>query len=418
MSARRPAALVALLTRRPGRKSSLFVAGSVASLVGLVSTSVVAARLLGTDSFSAYAAMVSVMALLGSGVAAAMEQEAARSTAERGLASDLRPVLRHSGLAVSAAAALALVPTGWQSALFNEQALPASLLVAAGVVGLHAGAIGRGVLAGTDRRALLGLSIALTGSLPLAVGLLLTWLGVDGFLAFGVGTVVGAGSGAIVALPALVALVVKRTGGSQATVALGKLIAGNVFLTANMVAVPAVLRVHVDDLSASVVASLQIVVSLSRLSTLLVANTVPVVIARTVRFPRGRFALAATAGAAGFGTAAVVGTTVLAPYLLPLVFGTGFDVTFGQAALGALSVLFLNPAYVLTGVAVGRGRSGLVAWSWAAGAIVLALVAVWPSPSGISAVLMGITLSAAIPALLLLGGLTVLAPSTTDKAAG
>jgi hypothetical protein len=222
-------------------------------------------------------------------------------------------------------------------------------------------------------------------------------LGVDGFLAFGLGTVVGGSSAFFVALPVALGLVARGGNESDPPARLGGLIAGNLFLTANMVAIPAVLRVHVDDLGASVVASLQIVVSLSRLTTLLVASGVSVVVAAAVRRPHGGVVLGAVVGATGLGAVAVLGSALLAPAVLPVVFGHDFGIDSGTAALAAVSAIFLNPAYVLTGLAVARDRSPLIAWGWAAGAVALAMVACWPGGLGSTAVLTGITCSAALP---------------------
>ena len=364
---------------------------------------------MGTDDFSAYAAMVSVLGVLGTGVAGAMEQETSRRVATAaGGSGPLRPPIAHSAAAAALAAVVVLLPTGWQQALFAERAPTAAVLVVVGVLALHAAAIGRGALAGSGHRAQLGLAIALTGMLPVVLGGLLVLVGVDGFLAFGLGTVLGGGSGALVALPVLRILMRgPREGSGQAPSRLGRLVAANLFLTANMVAVPAVLRVHVDDLSASVVASLQIVVSLSRLSTLLVANAVSVVVAAVSRDHRSRTVLRYAAGATAFGVVAVLSTAVLAPVLLPLVFGPGYEVDVGLAALAAVSVVFLNPAYILTGVAVARGRDGLIAWAWAGGAVVLGMVAGWRSPPGAAAILTGIAVSAALPTMIMGSGLAV-----------
>jgi O-antigen/teichoic acid export membrane protein len=368
-----------------------------------VATSVVAARVLGTDSFSAYAAMVSVLGVLGTGVAGAVEQETARRVASAADESEaLRPPLMHSLVAVVVAALVVLVPLGWQEALLAHRAHTGQVLILLGVVGLHAAAVARGLLAGTHRRALLGLAICLTGVLPVLLGSTLAFLGVDGFLAFGIGTVVGSSSAVVVAVPAL-----RSHRGARArraddpAVRLAGLVAGNLFLTANMVAVPAVLRVHVDDLSSGVVASLQIVVSLSRLSTLLVANGVSVVVASAARDPRGSTLRVAAAGATAFGVLAAVATAALAPVLLPLVFGSGYSIGVGLAGLGAVSVLFLNPAYVLTGVAAARGQGNLVAAAWGGGALALAVVAAWPGPTSAAGVLTGIAASAAVPAALM-----------------
>ena len=387
------------------RQSSLFGLGSVAALAGLVANSVVAARAMGTDAFSAYAAMVSLLGVLGTGAAGAMEQETARraASAARG---EVRPPFAHAGAAAAIAAAIMLVPLHWQAVLFGERAWTAAFLVSAGVLGTHAAAIARGILAGNGQRARLGLAIALTGVLPVVLGALLLWTGIDPFLAFGIGTVVGSASSLAVAAPEFAASIsAHRSDRRESQSRLGLVIAGNLFLTANMVAVPAVLRVHVDDLTSSVVASLQIVVSLSRLSTLLVANGVSVVVALAARDPHGKTITRVCLGAAAFGGLAVVGTAVLAPVLLPLVFGPGYDVTVGTAALASLSVLFLNPAYILTGIAVARHRGELIAGGWAAGALLLALVAAWPDPPGSSAVLLGVVVSSALPTVIMSVGL-------------
>lgn len=258
------------------------------------------------------------------------------------------------------------------------------------------------------RRALLGLAIALTGSLPVLIGGLGTMAGVDPFVAFGVGAAAGGGSSALVAFPVLRrdgrAAVRGVTDPAEAAGLTG-LVAGNLFLTANMVAVPAVLRLHVDDLTPAVVASLQIAVSLSRLSTLLVGNAVSVVVAAAARHRRGHLLLAGSLAAGVFGLAAALGTAAVSPVLLPSVFGAEYGIDFTFALLASLSVLFLNPGYVLTGWAVARHRTGLIAASWAGGAAVLSAVAVWPSEVTATFVLLGIALSALIPLAVLALGL-------------
>lgn len=404
------------------RQSSLFALGSAVSLAGLVATSVVAARLMGTDAFSAYAAMLSILGVLGTGVAGALEQETARRAATAiDRARGARPPLALAAGASTVAALIVLLPLGWQETLFDHRAAEASGLIILGVIGLHVAALAKGALAGEGYRARLGLAIGLTGVLPVASGTALALTGLDPFLAFGVGTVIGGSCAIAVAGPVRGAFLAPRSSFvTQSSAQMTALIAGNLLLTANMVAVPAVLRAHVDDLSTSVVASLQIVVSLSRLSTLFVANAVSVVVAAASREPRGHAVLGGTAAAAAFGCVATLGTALLAPILLPVVFGSAYSVGVGSAALASISVLFLNPAFVLTGVAVARGRNELIAWAWGCGAIVLAVVAGWPEPPGGAAVLTGIAISAALPAVIMVPGLARRRPfgqKTTRRAA-
>lgn len=408
------------LSLRLSRQSALFAAGSVASLVGLVASSVVAARVMGTEAFSAYAALVSVIGVLGTGVAGALEQETARRATVLGSAMSLADLpVRHAGGAVGLATMLSVIPAGWQEHLFGaERTWIATLLIVVGVVGLHAAALARGLLAATGARARLGVAVGLTGVLPVLLGPGLAGVGVSPFVAFGVGTVVGGGSSVALAATALRNLATRARPTRDISSRLGELIAANLFLTANMVAVPAVLRSHVEDLSAPVVASLQIVVSLSRLSTLLVSNGVSLVVAVATRDRASRLLLLASGGAAALGLAAVVGSALLAPWLLPWVFGQGYGVAPGTAALAAASVVFLNPAYVLTGVAVARGRQRLLAVAWAGGAAVLAAVALWTGPLSASGLLVAIALSAVIPAGSLLATLRRHGPAGEDSGDG
>ena len=401
--------MIATLVLR--RQSAMFAIGSLASLLGLVLTSVIAARTMGPDSFSAYAAMVAVLGVLGAGVAGAMEQETARRVASRprqddGVEFSLLPV-RPAAIAAVLAATIVIIPLGWQGAMFEHRQAIAATLIVAGIFGMHAGAIARGVLAGSGGRARLGLAVALTGLLPVIVGVGLTAAGMDAFVAFGIGVVVGAASPIAVTFPRVRRPTYARRApeGASPRGQLGALVAGNLFLTANMVAIPAVLRVHVDDLSAQLVASLQIVVSLSRLSTLLVANTVSVVVAAVARDRGGHVVMRSTVAALAFGLLSVGGTAILAPVLLPVVFGSDYDVGVGQAALASLSVVFLNPGYILTGVAVARGRAGLIATAWAGGALLLAGVAIWQGPVEAGFVLCGIALSALVPTVTMTLGL-------------
>jgi O-antigen/teichoic acid export membrane protein len=184
---------------------------------------------------------------------------------------------------------------------------------------------------------------------------------------------------------------------------LAVLVVGNLLLTANMVSIPALLRTQVDVLGPVLVASTQILISVSRVSTLIVGNIHPVVVAR---FAEGRdrdlrVARRIALGAAGFGALTVVAMAVLAPPLLTLLYGSAYEFTPMLALVASLPVLFLNPAYILMAVAIGRHEYVRFAVAWGFGLVVLVAVAVVPLTWGIWEILTIVTLAAAAPCAVL-----------------
>ncbi|MEI2717435.1 MAG: hypothetical protein V9E98_10630 [Candidatus Nanopelagicales bacterium] len=143
-------------------------------------------------------------------------------------------------------------------------------------------AIGRGIATGRGHYAVVGGASAITGLAMVVVPLALLRLGQPALTSFLVGAVVAWIAGLVVVAFAGLTRRLRlfdTIAGDPVTGGTALLVAGNLLMTASVLAVPSVLRWHVGTIGAELTADVQLVVSLSRLASTVVLGLVPIMIA-------------------------------------------------------------------------------------------------------------------------------------------
>lgn len=381
-----------------------------------VVTTLLAANRLDARGYTVFAAFSGVLGILVLAPAAALEQDAAL----RAQGGGDRPfqVVRQLapwGLVVWVFTAVVLVAPvrGWQARLLGDAELLVLVLLVAAAPGLLVFSVLRGHTVGRGRYGLLTVVHAVTGVGLVAVPLLLRAAQLDWLTAFLVGAALGYGPALLLLLLVLRRPPARASGGDAALRARSRrgsatswVVAGNALLIGNLLAAPVVLRWHVTDVGAEVTASVQLLVSVSRLATTAVAGFLPLVVALAAARSSGRstagriLALATLAGAL-----AVVGSAVLGPWVVRLLTGRQDGLDLLTVLLATAPVLALCPAVVLLGLALAAGRHLLTCAAWAGGLLVLFGTVVLDPGGDVRRVLLGILLAALLPLLVLvLGG--------------
>ena len=322
-----------------------------------------------------------------------------------------RSLLRRLGVVAAISMIIIAVPSHWKHALFDPDATLLTILILAGGILTYPFVLARGLIAGLRLHGSYG-TVLLAQAVSLAAMPLILLSGglSDPFTAFCVGTSISpaAAAVAVLILRGRVQRVVRKRPIPAAVPngRVGILVLGNLLMTANMFCIPAVLRLHLDEVSASVVAASQILVSVSRISTLAVASLLPVLVGRTaskadhvVRDLRGDILPAVFVGAL-----TVIATTVLGPPLLTLVYGSDYAFEWKIALCASLSVLFLNPAFVLMATAIALRRDWYITVAWAVGLAALLAAGVIPSGGSILPPLLLVTVAALLPLIILYAG--------------
>ena len=358
-------------------------AGSGATLLGIVVSGVsgfgslaIATRTVGGDARAALAAAWTLVFLVGPAVFFPLEQALAGRLLGSGVGA--RRVVLVAGSAVVSLTVLGagLAPLYLDDLLDGRVGL--LLAVLASLAGYAAQHVLRAVL--VARR---------------SFGRYAFVLGLDGFLRLA-GCAVAALAGArspetyvwVVGLAPLAATVacgrgvdrrVSGVGGLGADAA--RLLAASLCANVVLGAGPAVLKVLVDD--PALVASYLVMVSLTRIPLLLgQALLAPLLagLAGAVPADYRRMLRGAVGAVLGVGAATTVAFALVAPAVVPVLFGADNDrLGAGPAAvLAGCAVLFLV-GQLLTQALVARGRTGVAAWGWAAAlAVGAATLAVWP----------------------------------------
>lgn len=388
--------------------------GLAAFLVGGVLTALLAARLLPSSSYTVYAAFSGLLGVLVLGPASSLEQDAALQGARVGGTRAQRAMLRRVAAVSAVVALVVLVPVAdWQERLLGQQRWLGVALVAGGAPFVLLLAVQRGLGSAAHRYRLVGTMHLLAGTAMLALPLVLYAGGlalVDSFL---VGTVLAWAPPLLLALarPSAPELQqgpreqpVREQAGRAGT---GWLVAANLLVLANLLAVPPLLRWHVGDLGPTRVADVQLLVSISRLATTAVLGFLPLLLGRWAAPGHGRrLPYRSAAAAVLFGLVAVGGAALLGrPFVAAL---TGRDAAFGltENLLATTPVLLLCPALVLMGAALAADRRALVVGAWGAGLACLLLPLSLDPGRSAAVVLGGVLLAAAVPPAVLLVGLT------------
>lgn len=364
----------------------LFAAGIGVFLVGGIATAVLAARELSPADYTVYAAFSAVFGVVVLGPAGALEQRSAQ-LGGRGLPTGqgLRR-LRTPMLVVWAvvAAAALLAPGSWRDSYFAGATSPVMLSLLLITPAALLAAVLRGFATGQHRYVLVASANAATGIAMLGLSLGLILLGVDPLVAFVYGPVVAwllplAFLGAVTILrPSTVSPVLMAEAAAGGATS-AWLIAANLLMIANLLAVPAILRSHAGSLPEATVASAQLVVSTSRLITTAALAFLPLLIARLSRLApeelRRSGRMLAVAGAGLSALAVLVMLPVVGPALSWLTRGS---VSAGPlfTALAAGPIVVLIPTFAMMAVAITRSRERFVAVGWLLGLVSLLAVAV------------------------------------------
>ncbi len=403
-----------LVSRERTGDMKFAAAGLAVLMAGGVLAALLAARWLEPTAYTVFAAFSAALGLLVLGPASSLEQESALygSRLHVGLKSLTRRMLSRAGVVWLLATIIILVPVAdWQQRLWGDASLLAKTLIVLSVPPIFTLSIGRGIAAARGAHRVVGGVYAVAGLGLVAFPPVLHLLGLSRLSAFLVGAVVAW-------LPPLVVLAFATRGHSRASPpaagvgerhprsATAWIVFGNLFLLGNLLAVPAVLRWHVEQLDVALVADVQLLVSISRLSTTAVLGFLPLAIARlaTPSDHRDRDIRRLMLTALSIGAGAVLACALLGAVFIAFLTGRPATVETGDIVLATLPVMALCPAIVLTGLAIARGRHSLVLLSWALGLLALASATGIDARGGIHTVLGGVLLAGFLPLLFLAAG--------------
>jgi hypothetical protein len=392
-------------------------------LVGGILTALLAARLLPPVDYTIYASFASVWGIAILATAGALEQESSMRGTSGQRTRTLFAAMLKKGTVVwlSASAILAIPALGWQERLLGGQWHRWVALAVVGGLLVVTSAILRGIGTGRGRYGLVGASNAATGVAMLAAPLLLIGLGtppLDSFLLGAVGAwiagllvlVVAAKAGQLRAVSA-------SAPASQQRRMTGWMVAGNLLMTASVLAVPSVLRWHVESIGADLVADVQLLVTISRLASTVVLGLLPVMIAtmtsrpvRVTGLATARIWLLVAVGVA------IVAASVLVAIGIPLIgwlTGRATAVTLLVVVAATIPVVLLAPAIVLMALSASRGRYGLIVCAWTCSLLALMAALLFDPRGQILVVLAWIGLGAGIPLLVFVVGLSTVSGTGT-----
>lgn len=394
-------------------------AGLVVLMAGGVLAALLAARWLNPAGYTVFAAFSAVLGLLVLGPASSLEQESALYGSRSQL--DLRSVAgrmtTRAAMVWLLATIIVLTPVAdWQQRLWGDASLLARTLIVLSVPPIFTLAITRGIAAALGAHRVVGGVYAVAGLGLVGFPPVLHLLGLSRLSAFLVGAVVAW-------LPPLLVLTFATRGHSRASPpaagvgerhprsATAWIVFGNLLVLGNLLAVPAVLRWHVGQLDVALVADVQLLVSISRLSTTVVLGFLPLAIARLASPSdhRDRDIRRLILIALSIGTGAVVACAMLGAVFIALLTGRPASVETGDIVLATLPVMALCPAIVLTGLAISRGRHLRVLLSWGLGLLTLAGATGIDAQGGIHTVLGAVLLAGFLP-LFFLASAFVLGP--------
>ena len=416
---------------RPGIGGSLLIpVGLGVFLLCGVFTALLAARILQPLDYTIYASFSSLwgIALLAS--AGAFEQESSlRATGGKPTSRLFRDMAQRGAVVWLVTCAVLCVPVlGWQDRLLGDDWPRWIALAGAGGLMVYAAAILRGIGTGRGRFGTVGASNAATGVAMPALPLTLIALGSPPIAAFLAGAVGAWGAGLLVLVLAasrgafsLRGVESDGASGPHSRIT-GWMVGGNLLMTASVLAVPSVLRWHVADIGAEVVAEAQLLVNISRLASTLVLGLLPVMMAsmrsRPDRFVGFTAAKPWLVVAVGVGFVAVAVLAAVGVPLVGWITGRPPSVELRVALAAAGPVLLLAPAVVLMALAAARGRYLLIVLAWAASLAALGGAVVIDPGGGIFVVLGWVGLSTLLPLGVFLVGLSQGGSSSTAAVAG
>jgi hypothetical protein len=370
-----------------------------------------AARLLQSADYTKFAAFSGLLGVLVLGPAGSLEQASALRGSGQGSEPVRRAlVLRAAGAWLLVTVVLLLPLDGWQRRLLGDQAVLAVVAMVVGAPLIMSLAVRRGLAVAREQYGQVAAAHVLAGAGTLLLPFALRLTGLPMLSCFVLGSV-------LAWLPPYVLLVLAGRQARRDPVAARPsasgtttwLVVGNLLLLANLLAVPPLLRWHVADIGARAAADLQLLVSVSRLPTTAVLGFLPVILGRLFRSGRPSPLGAphdALALAAGVGAAAVLGSAVLGNAFVAALTGRTEGLPLGTVVLATSPAVLLCPAIVLMGAAIVRQQYLLVSLAWSSGLVVLAATAAWDLQGTAQPVLVGVLVSAVLPVLVLLRGLS------------
>lgn len=390
-----PASEPAYVPAAPGRRLRLaFPPGAIAVASGLVvyggstyAVLAVAARQLDARHYASFSAFWALLNIAGIGLFLPLDQEVSRGVADRRARGEGRGALVRRawtlGIAMGGAAALMVLATGPLSAhnLFGgEWGLVVVLSLA--MVGAAALYLTWGTLGGNARFPSYGWCMATLGLVLIAAGAVLMVAKVRSPVpyaaAFPLAYLIASSTG--MASRGDLGGAGEHARWSELTASMGQLTAASVMsqLVVNsgtvvvaVLATPAEAVVVGQFLSGLVLTRVPIFLYTAVNVTLLPELSALVAVGDRAGFARRLRALSAQLAAAG--AVIIVGSALLGPWVLQLVFGESYRLSGASMAVLAAGAV----AYMLT-LAFGQGvvayrRQAWVAWSWAFGVLCLAV---------------------------------------------
>ncbi len=382
----------------------LFSFGTVSALLS--------ARLLTSAEYTVFTAFSGLLGILLLSPASALEQESAVRTGGIRNPRVMRSIVVRAALIWSTVAVLLLVPAGgWQQRLLGEHSWAAVSSLVVGTPLVLWLAVMRGHALARADYWVVARAHMLVGVGLLVVPFCLHGAGVPWTESFVLGTV-------LAWLPAAALVHGSRRSGEvdrdrdvegPTSDSNGWLLGCNLLLLTNLLAVPPLLRWHVADLGADVVADVQILTSLSRLPTSALVGFLPFLascMAATQPSRRRRTASRAAGTAMGLGLLSVLVAATFGGPLIGLLTGRTYELSLQHTVLATAPTVLLCPTIFLTATAIALGKHRLAAQAWGLGLLVLSGTACLNISHDVRGVLVGVLLSAAAPALVLVGGLS------------
>lgn len=397
------------LPHRWPRQGQVAVAASLTLFTACgVAAALFAARLLTSAEYTVFAAFSGILGILVLGPASSLEQNSVIRRGSR--AAVLRSMAMKALILWVLVTVILLVPlTAWQQRLlgaWTDIAVRALIICTPVIFAL---AVLRGLTIGRRRYITVALTHVAAGLGTLLLPLSLYRLGLPALTSFVLGT-------AFAWVPALVLITLAQSRSSEcADAAAGPrmegnttwLVIANFALLAHLLAVPPLLRWHVDAIGADLAADLQLLVSMSRLSTTLVLASLPLMLSGLRASTRSVLGvdLRALTLTASLGGLAVLVSVAFGSELLALLTERETSASPFVILLATLPAVALCPAVGLMAVALVRRQYGLVSLAWCSGLVILGGTVTIDARAGVTAVLSGVLLAAAMPPLVLVFGL-------------
>jgi hypothetical protein len=403
--------------RAHAASAHLVTAGLAVFLVGGILNALLAARILSSSDYTIYAAYISLLGIVVLGPAGSLEQESALrfSRPSGSTRKMLAKMLVRAGVICLVVAVLLVAPVGgWQHRLLGASTVFGVACLVTGAPVVAVAAIGRGFLTVHRSYTAVGIVNAAIGVAMLILPPTLHEVGVGWLSAFL--------SGASLAwLPALVIVLLRVRPAARRAAMLPPyegtayssgmtawLLAANLLMIASLLAVPVVLRWHVEGLGAAPVAAAQLLVSLSRLAPTVVLGLLPLVVSQlsTGQGPeRRRVAVRWFALATAMGGGAVIGLAIVGTRVVSWITGSSSGLSPGVAVVATLPALTLCPAVVAMALAMTRKNWSVVVAAWALSLAALVAVAAIDAGSDLLLVVGGVALAGALPLVVLAVGL-------------